>query len=105
MGRPTAVGRRPCLLEAAGASLSSGKLEARGLPPRATSMTSTPASIDRISGRTGLSGDAVAILMILAGVLVIVFPAILRFTVGGVLIALGVLFFVSRHGRRALPPP
>jgi hypothetical protein len=67
-------------------------------------MTSTPFSVDRIAGRTGLSGDAVAILMILAGLLVIVFPAILRFTVGGVLIALGIVFFISRRNQRALPP-
>ena len=68
-------------------------------------MDSTRISVDRIAGRTGLSGDAVAILMILAGILVIVFPRILVFTVGGVLIALGILFLVSRRRDGAAPPP
>ena len=69
-------------------------------------MVSHPLDVERIAHRIGLSADAVAILMILAGVLVILFPAILRWTVGGVLIALGILFLVGRQrAPRALPPP
>lgn len=57
-------------------------------------------SVDRVAGRTGLSGDAVAILMIVAGVLVIAFPALLSIIIGVVLIVLGCLWLVTRMRER-----
>lgn len=57
-------------------------------------------SVDRLAGRTGLSGDAVAILMIVAGVLVIAFPALIGIVVGVTLIVLGCLWLVTRARER-----
>lgn len=59
-----------------------------------------PLSVDRISSRTGLSGDAVAVLMIVAGIIVIVWPEILSLVLGIVLIVLGVLWLYSRFRDR-----
>ena len=64
-----------------------------------------PDSVDRIAGRTGLSGDAVAVLMIVAGVLVIVFPKLLNYVVGIVLIVLGVLWLLTRMRDRQAAGP
>lgn len=56
--------------------------------------------IDTVAGRTGLSHDAVAILFIVAGVLIIVFPDLVASILGIVLIVVGVLWLVqSRRGR------
>ena len=70
-----------------------------------TASTSPLTGVDRLADRTGLSSDAVAILVIVAGILVIAFPQLLRFTVGILLIGLGVYWLVERQrGRQALPP-
>lgn len=69
-----------------------------------TAGTSPAAHVDRIAGTVGLSGDAVAILMILAGILVIVFPALLSVTVGVLLIILGAFWLIQRAQERRAPP-
>ena len=71
-------------------------------------MTTSPsptAHVDRLAGRIGMSGDAVAILMILAGILVIVFPDLLAITVGILLIVLGAWWLFQRSQERRASQP
>lgn len=67
------------------------------------------AGIDSVAGRTGLGRDAVAILAIVAGIIVLVFPRILEIVIGILLIVVGVVWLVNsyqdRQARGAAPPP
>ena len=67
-------------------------------------MTSDPVkrSVETVAGRTGLTADAVAILFILAGILIIVFPRILQYVLGILLIVAGFLWLVQ--SRQTRPP-
>lgn len=47
--------------------------------------------IQRLGGRLGLSGTAVAILMIVFGILVIAYPELIAWLVGGYLIVAGAI--------------
>ena len=64
-------------------------------------------SVDAVAGRTGLTRDAVAILFIVAGVLVLFFEWLLQAVLGITLIVVGVVWLVSSWKERqaARPPP
>lgn len=65
-------------------------------------------SVERVAGRTGLTSDAVAILFIVAGVLVLIFPRLVEVVLGILLIVVGVVWLVSAYQERqrgASPPP
>ena len=62
-------------------------------------------TVDNIATRTGMTGDAVAIVAIVAGVLILVFPSILQFVLGILLIVVGVVFLVERRRARTPPTP
>lgn len=63
-------------------------------------------SVDAVAGRTGLTRDAVAILFVVAGVLVLVFDSLLRVIVGSLLIVVGVVWLVSSwRERQGTRPP
>lgn len=60
--------------------------------------------VEAVARRTGLTADAVAILAIVAGVLVIIFPDFIQFVLGIALIVAGVLWLIqSRQARTAGP--
>ena len=62
-------------------------------------------SVEAVSTKTGLTTDAVAILFIIAGILVLVLPFLIQWILGILLIVAGVLFLVqSRQARTASPP-
>lgn len=63
--------------------------------------------VDAVAGHTGLTRDAVAILFIVAGVLVIFFENLLRFVLGVLLIVTGIVWLVNARKAppRAAPPP
>lgn len=59
-------------------------------------------------GRSGVPVEALAVILIVMGVLVIVFPHMIAWLVGLTLIAVGVLWLMSAWGSRrsyAAPPP
>lgn len=58
-------------------------------------------TVDSIASRTGMTSDAVAILAIVVGVLVLIFDRIIQFVLGILLIVIGVVFLIER--RRARP--
>lgn len=62
-------------------------------------------TVDTVASRTGLTGDAVAILAIVAGVLILLFDWIIQFVLGILLIVVGVVFLVERRRSRAPAPP
>ena len=63
-------------------------------------------SVDAVAGRTGLTRDAVAILFIVAGILVLVWEEFLETILGVLLIVVGVVWLVtSWRERQARPPP
>lgn len=62
-------------------------------------------TVDSLASRTGLTSDAVAILAIVAGVLILIFPAIIAYVIGILLIVVGVVFLVDRHRSRSAAPP
>lgn len=57
--------------------------------------------VDAVAGRTGLTRDAVAILFIVAGVLVIFFEPLLRIVLGVLLIVVGIVWLVNSRQQRA----
>lgn len=65
--------------------------------------------VDAVAARTGLTRDAVAIIFIVAGVIVIFWEFLLRFVIGILLIVVGVAFLVNAHrerqAARGAPPP
>jgi uncharacterized membrane protein HdeD (DUF308 family) len=65
--------------------------------------------VDMVADRTGLTRDAVAILFIVAGALVILFPNFIQFVLGILLIIVGVVWLVNsaqeRRARHHPPPP
>lgn len=63
--------------------------------------------VDAVAGHTGLTRDAVAILFIVAGALVIFFESLLRFVLGVLLIVTGIVWLVNARKRppAAAPPP
>lgn len=63
-------------------------------------------SVDAVAGRTGLTRDAVAILFIVAGIVIIIWPDIIQYILGIVLIVVGVVWLVSSwQQRQAARPP
>ncbi|HET6405854.1 MAG TPA: hypothetical protein VFH78_14520 [Candidatus Thermoplasmatota archaeon] len=63
-------------------------------------------SVDAVAGRTGLTRDAVAILFIVAGVLVLFFEWLVRVVLGITLIVIGVVWLVTMwRERQAARPP
>lgn len=61
--------------------------------------------VDAVAVRTGLTRDAVAILFIVAGVFVLVFPDFIQMVLGVLLIVVGVVWLVtSWRERQAVPP-
>lgn len=58
-------------------------------------------TVDRVAGRFGIPSQAVAILMIVFGVLIIVLPQLLPWLIGILLIVLGVLWLVGASGATA----
>lgn len=69
-----------------------------------------PTQVDRLATRTGLPPELVAILLIVAGVLVLVMPEIIAYIVGILLIVLGVWWLVAsfqarQHAERRGQPP
>lgn len=66
-----------------------------------------PSQVDRLAQRAGLPPELVAILLVVAGVLVILFPRLISWFVGLVFIVLGVWWLVSLYQQRQRPlaPP
>lgn len=62
-------------------------------------------TVDTVASRTGLTSDAVAILAIVAGVLILVFPNILQFVLGILLIVVGIVFLVDRRRKASASTP
>lgn len=61
--------------------------------------------VDRFAGRSGVSAEIVAVLMIVIGILVIVFPKLIAWFIGLLLIAAGVLWLITTfQARRSLAP-
>lgn len=60
--------------------------------------------VDVVAARTGLTRDAVAILFVVAGIFVLVFPDFVQVVLGILLIVVGVVWLVtSWRERRARP--
>lgn len=57
-------------------------------------------SVDAVAGRTGLTRDAVAILFIAAGALILIFPRIIETVLGVLLIVVGVVWLVTAWRER-----
>ena len=55
-------------------------------------------TVDSVAGRFGIPAQAVAILMIVFGLLVIVLPQLLHWLVGILLITLGIVWLVGSSG-------
>lgn len=51
--------------------------------------------VDAVAARTGLTRDAVAIIFVVAGILVLVWEDILQFVLGILLIVVGVVWLVT----------
>lgn len=62
-------------------------------------------TVDSVAGRTGLTRDAVAILFILAGVLILIFEDVIRIVLGLLLIVVGVVWLVNAWQERNREPP
>lgn len=64
-------------------------------------------SVDAVAGRTGLTRDAVAILFIVVGIVILIWPDILQVALGILLIVVGVVWLVSswRERQAVRPPP
>lgn len=61
--------------------------------------------VDAIAARTGLTRDAVAIVMIVAGIIILIEPAIVAIVLGILLIIVGIVWlFTSYQQRQARPP-
>lgn len=60
---------------------------------------------ERIAGRSGVPVEIVAVLMIVIGILVIVFPELIAWFVGLLLIIGGVLWLVIAFQARRTSPP
>jgi uncharacterized membrane protein HdeD (DUF308 family) len=56
--------------------------------------------VDAVAAKTGLTRDAVAIIFIVAGVLVLVFPDFIQFVLGILLIIVGVVWLVNSYQQR-----
>lgn len=61
--------------------------------------------VEAVARRTGLTSDAVAILAIVLGVVVLVFPVLVQYVLGVLLIAAGILWLVRSRQGRAPPAP
>jgi uncharacterized membrane protein HdeD (DUF308 family) len=60
-------------------------------------------SVEAVSSRTGLTTDAVAILFVVAGIIVLVWEQAIRFVLGIVLIVTGVLWLIQAWQARQPP--
>lgn len=56
--------------------------------------------VDRVAGRFGVPAQALAVIMILAGILIIAFPKLLQWILGLFLILMGVLWLIDSFQRR-----
>jgi uncharacterized membrane protein HdeD (DUF308 family) len=65
--------------------------------------------VDRVFQRVGITGEAAAILMIVFGILILVFPNLLQWLIGLYLIIVGLLQLMGHMDQRsrakAAPPP
>ncbi|HUR68029.1 MAG TPA: hypothetical protein VM370_02200 [Candidatus Thermoplasmatota archaeon] len=61
--------------------------------------------VDAVAARTGLTRDAVAILFIVAGIVVLIWDAALQIVLGILLIVLGVVWLVTSWRERQGHPP
>ncbi len=69
-----------------------------------------PSQIDRYAQRAGVPPELAALLLVAVGILVIVFPALIAWFVGLLLIVLGVwwllvVFQARQHAAPRAPPP
>lgn len=63
-------------------------------------------SVDAVAGRTGLTRDAVAILFVVAGIIILIWDQFIQLALGILLIVVGVVWLVgSWRERQAHPPP
>ena len=64
-------------------------------------------SVDSVATRTGLTRDAVAILFIVAGIIILIWPEIISVALGVLLIVVGVVWLVTsmRERQAASRPP
>lgn len=63
-------------------------------------------SVDAVAGRTGLTRDAVAILFVVAGIIILIWDQFIQLALGILLIVVGVVWLVgSWRERQARPPP
>ena len=61
--------------------------------------------VDAVAGRIGLTRDAVAILFVVAGVLILVWEDLVRYVLGVLLIVVGVAWLVNAHRTQRAAPP
>lgn len=61
-------------------------------------------SVDAVATKTGLTRDAVAILFIVAGIIVLIWKDLLQFILGVLLIVVGVVWLVTSWRERQTPP-
>lgn len=61
--------------------------------------------IDAVAAKTGLTRDAVAIIMIVAGVIILIEPAIVAVVLGILLIVVGIVWLVTSYQERKARPP
>lgn len=57
-------------------------------------------SVDAVAGRTGLTRDAVAILFVVVGIIILIWRDILQIALGVLLIVVGVVWLVSNWRER-----
>lgn len=61
-------------------------------------------SVDAVAGRTGLTRDAVAILFIVVGIIILIWPEIISLALGVLLVVVGIVWLVGswrdRQGTR-----
>lgn len=62
-------------------------------------------SVDAVAGRTGLTRDAVAILFIVAGIVILIWPQIISVALGLLLIVVGVVWLVGSWRERQVARP
>lgn len=61
--------------------------------------------VDMVAARTGLGRDAVAILFVVAGIVVLVWENLLQIILGVLLIVVGVVWLVTSWRERQARPP